>query len=330
MKNLITFTLLIHGLFLVVGCGSTKAPPSAASEVVSETEQTTQRSIGDFLKTKDELPVEERIALYHQLKRDSLSAYNFGEEEELNGYGYSLVFSGKPQEAIEIFNLLVSEFPNSSNPYDSLAETYQREGDEERAIINYEKSFALNPENDNAKFQVDVMKGTIDILETDTTWGKEMFKMPLRFAPEIKLEGIEDARFPRGWATESSDEFWTYVFAWNVNYAEEVTEAMLATNMRLYFNGLMSRKKGDLESPTVATFTKVGEAEGLSRFEGKVSFLDNFQTKGYFTLNIRAESISCPDRGKSVIVFRFSPKPFEHLIWDKVDQVRMLGDVCSL
>lgn len=330
MNNSTTFTLLAFCLLLVLGCGTPKVQRPVTSEPTPIVEQQVQRSIGDFLETKNELPIEERIALYRQLKRDSLSAYNFGSEKDLNQYGYSLFFAGKPKEAIEIFKLLVSVFPNMSNPYDSLAEIYQREGEEELAIINYEKSFALDPKNENAKYQVDVMKGTLDILVADNTiWGKEMFQMPLRFAPEIALKGIEDARFPPGWATEDSDEFWTYVFAWNVNYTEEVTEAMLAENIRLYFEGLMSRGKGDLDPTTVAEFNRVGEADGMDLFEGKVSFVDNFQTKGYFSLNIRTESLACPDQGKAVIVFRFSPKQFDHAVWDKVDEVRMLGDICS-
>ena len=41
----------------------------------------------------------------------------------------------------------VAEFPNASNPYDSLAEAYLVAGQRERAITNYRKSLELNPGN---------------------------------------------------------------------------------------------------------------------------------------------------------------------------------------
>ena len=49
---------------------------------------------------------------------------------------------------IKIFELLVSEFPNSSNSYDSLGEAYKAAGKVDLAIENYEKSIELNPENE--------------------------------------------------------------------------------------------------------------------------------------------------------------------------------------
>jgi Tfp pilus assembly protein PilF len=41
-------------------------------------------------------------------------------------------------------------FPKEFNTYDSLAEAYAAAGDNNNAIINYEKSVSLNPKNENA------------------------------------------------------------------------------------------------------------------------------------------------------------------------------------
>lgn len=279
------------------------------------------------MESKNELPVGERIALYHQLKREEPTTYNFEVEKELNQYGYSLLFSDKQDEAIEIFKLLVSEFPADANPYDSLAEAYKMQGNEELAILNYEKSLAINPENSNAKFEVDVMTGRLDILQTD--WGKEIFKVPLPFARSMNIVGIEDARFTKGWAKQDSDEFWSYVFAWKIDHEGAVPEELLEKNISLYFEGLMSRGKETLEATAVTEFTRAGKSSDPQAFTGTTEFMDTRLTKDRLTLNVQVESRQCADQGKAVIVFWFSPKPFNHAIWTKLNTVKVLPDICS-
>ena len=46
-----------------------------------------------------------------------------------------------------VFKLNVEAHPDSSNVYDSLAETYMNRGERDLAIKNYEKSLELNPKN---------------------------------------------------------------------------------------------------------------------------------------------------------------------------------------
>ena len=71
-------------------------------------------------------------------------------ESELNGLGYRLLQAKKVKEAIEIFKLNVEAYPHSANSYDSLAESYMVNGDNELAIQNYKKSLELDPQNLNA------------------------------------------------------------------------------------------------------------------------------------------------------------------------------------
>jgi tetratricopeptide (TPR) repeat protein len=68
----------------------------------------------------------------------------------MNALGYELLQEGKTEDAIEIFKLNVSAFPNSSNVYDSLGEAYMTAGEKEPAISNYERSLELNPSNAGA------------------------------------------------------------------------------------------------------------------------------------------------------------------------------------
>lgn len=71
-------------------------------------------------------------------------------EDEINQLGHKLLSMGKVDESIKMFQLNVDYFPESFNVYDSLADAYMKNNDKENAIINYQKSLELNPENKNA------------------------------------------------------------------------------------------------------------------------------------------------------------------------------------
>jgi uncharacterized membrane protein len=93
--------------------------------------------------------IDEAAKRYHDLKAAGPATYNF-DEDQLNILGYDLVRAKKFKEAIGIFQLNVEAYPQSSNVYDSLAEAYMDEGDQEQAIVNYQRSLQLNPENRGA------------------------------------------------------------------------------------------------------------------------------------------------------------------------------------
>jgi tetratricopeptide (TPR) repeat protein len=71
-------------------------------------------------------------------------------EATVNGAGYMLMRSGIPERAVEVFELNTRVFPDAFNTWDSLGEAYMELGRDEEAIASYERSLALNPENENA------------------------------------------------------------------------------------------------------------------------------------------------------------------------------------
>ena len=71
-------------------------------------------------------------------------------EDEVNAWGYALLKQAQPQNALEIFKLNVSLYPQSANAYDSLAETYADLGNRDLARQNYQRALALNPKNAGA------------------------------------------------------------------------------------------------------------------------------------------------------------------------------------
>lgn len=97
------------------------------------------------------------LAQYRDLKTRQSNIYDFS-EPEVNRLGYQLLGAKKPLEAIEVFKLNVAEFPKSANTYDSLAEAYMINGNNELAIQNYKKSIELDPQNVNAAAMIKRME----------------------------------------------------------------------------------------------------------------------------------------------------------------------------
>lgn len=64
-------------------------------------------------------------------------------EEMLNQIGYQLLRAGRTAEAVEVFRKNVENHPSSANVYDSLAESYEKNGQLKQAVENYEKAYKL-------------------------------------------------------------------------------------------------------------------------------------------------------------------------------------------
>ncbi|MCO6480614.1 MAG: DUF2911 domain-containing protein [Phaeodactylibacter sp.] len=75
-------------------------------------------------------------------KKEAISR---GANAELNNYGYKLLFSGKLDEALEIFEANAEKHPEDPNVWDSLGEGYVNAGQKEKAVKALKKSLSLNP-----------------------------------------------------------------------------------------------------------------------------------------------------------------------------------------
>lgn len=145
-------------LFLCISCNTNKAVEQNTQPDVSATVSTLKKSIAQTLQAQEHLPIAERIAMYRKLKKENPEAYNFENEDEMTMYGYRHLWNNQLNDALEIFKLIVDEFPNSSNPYDSLGEAYLAVGDSVLSLKNYEISLKLNPDNFNAEDQIERIK----------------------------------------------------------------------------------------------------------------------------------------------------------------------------
>lgn len=72
----------------------------------------------------------------------------------MNAAGYQLISAKKLDDAIAVFEQNTTDYPASSNTWDSLAEAYMDKSNKELAIKYYKKSTELNPNNANAVTQL--------------------------------------------------------------------------------------------------------------------------------------------------------------------------------
>ena len=86
----------------------------------------------------------------HYKKLSDRFGYSIQTPENLiNQMGYQLLGANRPDEAIAVFKANVERYPNSANPYDSLAEAYERGGRLDLAEPLYEKARSLGEQNND-------------------------------------------------------------------------------------------------------------------------------------------------------------------------------------
>jgi len=115
---------------------------------------------GKALKTKG---TDHAMNVMKKLKKleESGESDIYFKESEFNTLGYVFLFNKKVDEALLVFKNNVKLYPDSWNTYDSLGEGLLAAGKYEKSRKYYEKSIAMNPENENGK----KMLAKIDELE---------------------------------------------------------------------------------------------------------------------------------------------------------------------
>jgi tetratricopeptide (TPR) repeat protein len=100
------------------------------------------------------------VARYRELRERfyGKGGYDFS-ERSLNAFAYELLGKKDYDGGIAIFRLNASEFPQSGNVWDSLAEAYLAAGKSQLAEIYYRKSLEIDPQNENAAKKLREIEG---------------------------------------------------------------------------------------------------------------------------------------------------------------------------
>jgi len=271
---------------------------------------------------------------YHKIKDND--TYNLS-ELEMNMVSYELLKSDRGEAAAEVLRLAIESFPNSFNLYDSFGEVLRTLGKEKEAISNYTKSVQLNPSNKNglkmlSELGVEIDEADLWMLQSDKSWSKEIFILPLHFAPDLKYTGKEEAHFPPGWRNPDSPEFWSYIIAWKVDASEESSEAQIERDLQIYFEGLLNlvNKDKSRELPRmIANINRSAKNSESSSYTGAIEIFDTFVTNDKMTLQISVESSFCEKEKKALLIFRMSPKGFDHSIWKSLQDIALTHPSCG-
>ncbi len=172
----------------------------------------------------------------------------------------------------------------------------------------------------------------VNLIQTDSTWGKEIIQVPFWFAPKINYKGYEDIRFAKGWEKIDSSGFWTLVFAWDINLKTKPTTKFFEDNLKLYFDGLMKVVNEDKEftiPKTKAFFREGKQKKEITTFTGTVETYDAFTTKKMIILNVTIESYYCEKKKKYMPLFKFSPQNFKHDVWKNLNNIKLHATICD-
>lgn len=104
---------------------------------------------GEFIKVINKKGVAQAIE-FHKNENKINSSNKIIRESTLNEIAYEYLDHEKIEEAIQLFKLNVEIYPNSFNVYDGLGEAFMINKDLKSAILNYQKSLEINPQNSNA------------------------------------------------------------------------------------------------------------------------------------------------------------------------------------
>ncbi len=159
-------------------------------------------------------------------------------------------------------------------------------------------------------------------------WGKEMFPIPIEFAPSIPYKGQEELRFAPGWGKADSKEYWSYAFVWFLQGHEHVTAENLKANLEAYYTGLIGRNiekrkipKEKLFPVSVSIKPAVRSANAAETFIGEISMLDYMAQKP-IKLYVMTQVKPCSS-DHTTILFQVSPAskgaPIRKKLQDLVD-----------
>jgi len=172
-----------------------------------------------------------------------------------------------------------------------------------------------------------VMKGayTFDLPEG---WRAERSLFPPPFAPQVKLQGIEEIRFPPGWGIAGRPDYWSVAYLFWLDKGQQVDETVLKENIKIYYDGLVITGGGpvphhiprDKMVDTKVDIQKADpEPDDAATYTGTVYMLDYMQMQP-ITLNFRAHIKTCSDNRHFPVFLELSPKPFKDPIWQALEQ----------
>lgn len=165
------------------------------------------------------------------------------------------------------------------------------------------------------------------ILTNTKNWKKEIIKFPIDWAPDVKLVGFEELRFAPNWNKQNHKEFWTLVMAWSIDAKSALSQNLITTNFKGYFDGLMKPNHWSqtFAEPKIKVFEK---NKNDTDFTFQMTFFDGFHTGKITTVNVKVTQIFCRITQRAFITFYISPQKQKDKIWKTLKKMKLLMKTC--
>lgn len=158
-------------------------------------------------------------------------------------------------------------------------------------------------------------------------WNSEILRFPIEFAQQIPYKGVEELRFPPGWADPKNEEHWSYAFLWWVEDSIVPTTSNLQKHLKEYYSGLVGRnmvRRNIPQSKAVPVQITLKEDRKTigdkATYRGVITML-NYHMQVPITLNCVIHVKDCGSCKYTPILFELSPKGFSHPIWKKLGMI---------
>jgi hypothetical protein len=154
-------------------------------------------------------------------------------------------------------------------------------------------------------------------------WRVERLRLPGPFVPHVTLRGMEDIRFPAGWADPGSGEYWSVAYLFMLDGGQKIDRDIVQTQLKVYFDDLVPgglQRRGinfpaDKIPPAIVKLSSVKtEKDDVETYSGTIDMLDYMAQKP-MTLNCRVHVKECLKEGKTALFVEISPREFGHPVW---------------
>ncbi len=169
-------------------------------------------------------------------------------------------------------------------------------------------------------------------LKAPTSWKGETISLPPSFAPDLKLKGTEVIRFAPGMFDAKSDSFFSYVFVFQIEPKQELTQKVLRQEMLVYYRGLavavLKNRKVDVDAKSFtlklkeAKVTAVARPAGAKMYNGDLKWLEPFVTRKPQTLHLELTVWQSAKSKHNYVFVCASPKKTTEAIWKEMRSIR--------
>ena len=179
---------------------------------------------------------------------------------------------------------------------------------------------------DEKKKQPDGVK-----LEAPKGWFGERIKLPPGFAKDMTFEGTEDIKFAPGMFKPNSDDFFSYVFVFELSAESKLDAKSLNAEFLKYYRGLCKAvSKGNQRDVDTSDFTakleKIkaeateGLPKGMQHFHGDIKWIEPFRTNKAQTLHVELQAWKTDEF--NYLFVSVSPSDKKAKIWKSMEEIR--------